>query len=160
REQLLLEQDFPDPHARGAHPNICEGRLPGPRPWIADGSRVRPPASQICERWRPCDGTTFAYTAHVRVHAVPTFLAVLALHCASPDATAPAADAVKTPERDWEKNPAVVQIDDADEIYAVSDVHGHYKEFVELLAANGVIKKAPSKPADVEWSAGTAILVL
>jgi hypothetical protein len=58
-----------------------------------------------------------------------------------------------TPPRDWNAHPAIIEIDDADEIYAVSDIHGHYDAFVELLTANHLI-------AGSRWTGGKAILVI
>lgn len=55
--------------------------------------------------------------------------------------------------RDWGAHPAIVEIDQADEIYAVSDPHGGAKELAALLTANHLI-------AGTEWKGGTAILVV
>jgi hypothetical protein len=58
--------------------------------------------------------------------------------------------------RDWSAHPAIVELDDADEIFAVSDPHGGATTLATLLAANHVIASA-DKP---EWTAGKAILVV
>lgn len=68
--------------------------------------------------------------------------------------------AILTPPRDWDAHPAIVEIDDADEIYAVSDVHGQYDAFVELLSANHLVAGAPSTPSQARWTGGSAILVV
>jgi hypothetical protein len=58
-----------------------------------------------------------------------------------------------TVTRDWSAHPAIVEVDDADEIYALSDPHGGAKELAALLAANHLI-------AGTDWKGGTAILVV
>ena len=58
-----------------------------------------------------------------------------------------------TVTRDWKAHPAIVEIDDADEIYALSDPHGGAKELAALLEANHLI-------AGTTWKGGSAILVV
>jgi Calcineurin-like phosphoesterase len=70
------------------------------------------------------------------------------------------AEAASVPKRNWVTHPAIVEVDDADEVYALSDVHGHYEAFAELLANNGLIASAPANPKDAKWSGGKAILVI
>jgi hypothetical protein len=55
--------------------------------------------------------------------------------------------------RDWERHPAVVERDDIDEIYALSDPHGGAKELAALLAANHLI-------TGTSWTGGDAMLVV
>ncbi len=67
------------------------------------------------------------------------------------------------PWRDWRAHPAVVEIDDADEIFALSDPHGGYPQLAQLLTANGLIASFPASPDDaakVRWTGGNAILVV
>jgi hypothetical protein len=61
--------------------------------------------------------------------------------------------------RDWDKHPAVVEIDTAEDVYAVGDVHGDYDAIVTLLAGCHLIDRARDNPADVRWAAGRAVLV-
>ena len=61
--------------------------------------------------------------------------------------------ALAAPNRDWTAHPAIVQIDDADEIYALSDPHGGAKELQALLEANHLI-------AGTTWKGGSAILIV
>jgi 3',5'-cyclic AMP phosphodiesterase CpdA len=75
-------------------------------------------------------------------------LAALVVLAACSHATADAQIA-----RDWSVHPAIVEIDDADEIYALSDPHGGAKELAALLEANHV-------SSGKDWKAGTAILVV
>jgi len=65
--------------------------------------------------------------------------------------------------RDWAAHPAVVEIDDADHVYAVSDPHGGYVALGELLQNNGLISgfvPDNSKYERVTWTGGTSILVI
>lgn len=62
--------------------------------------------------------------------------------------------------RDWTAYPAIVEVDAASPIYAVSDVHGAYDRLVSLLALHHIIQRQPGAPADVKWAAGPAVLVV
>lgn len=66
----------------------------------------------------------------------------------------------KTPDRDWEAHPAIVEIDDADHIYAVSDIHGHYQQFAALLEANHLATNTAPDPDKARWTGGHGILVV
>jgi hypothetical protein len=60
--------------------------------------------------------------------------------------------------RDWEKHPAIVQIDTQEDIFAVGDVHGDYDRLVTLLTGAKIIGRA-SAPETITWTAGKAVLV-
>lgn len=67
------------------------------------------------------------------------------------------------PSRNWSSHPAIVQIDDADDIYALSDPHGGYDALGHLLEANHLITgfaTDPSKADSATWSGGKAVLVV
>lgn len=67
------------------------------------------------------------------------------------------------PWRDWNAHPAIVEISDADEVFALSDPHGGYEPLAQLLKANGLIASIPRSPDDaaqVRWTGGTAVLVV
>lgn len=72
-------------------------------------------------------------------------------------ATACLAGAVSA--RDWKTYPAVVQIDHADEIFAIGDAHSDFIRLARAMAAAGIIEKAVSDPMDARWHAGHAVLV-
>jgi hypothetical protein len=66
-----------------------------------------------------------------------------------PEATAAGA------ERNWTKNPAVIEINRAEEIYAISDIHGGYVEAGRLLTAAGLIEgfsTDPRKANQAKWA--------
>jgi hypothetical protein len=56
--------------------------------------------------------------------------------------------------RDWSAHPAIVEFDDGDEIFALSDPHGGLDALVMLLTANHIIGQTG------EWTAGKATLVV
>src|SRR5262249_42964254 len=56
--------------------------------------------------------------------------------------------------RDWSKYPAIVEIDDADEVFALSDPHGNIDVLRGLLLENALID------GHDRWVAGDAILVV
>lgn len=80
-----------------------------------------------------------------------------ALHCSKSDDGAPRPPPLP---RSWTEHPAVVEIDDDVDVYAVSDVHGAYDMFVGLLATNRLVDAASSDPAKPRWAGGKAVLVV
>ena len=68
--------------------------------------------------------------------------------------------AVVSPPRDWDRNPAVVEMDAPATVLAMSDIHGGYDRMVALLVANKVLASAPAAPDAAQWSAGGAVLVV
>src|SRR5262249_40068929 len=75
--------------------------------------------------------------------------------------SAPAALFAGSPRivRDWSQYPAVIQIDHADEIFAIGDAHSDFKRLTRAMAAAGIIEKSVEHPEDARWSAGKAVLV-
>ncbi len=62
--------------------------------------------------------------------------------------------------RDWVKNPAVTQIESADEIFAIGDAHSDFKRLARAMVAAGIIEMSQSdKPESAHWRAGHAVLV-
>ena len=62
-------------------------------------------------------------------------------------------------DRDWAQHPAIVQIESADEIFAIGDAHSDFSRLARAMAAAGIIDGAPGKPEDAKWIAGKAVLV-
>ena len=62
--------------------------------------------------------------------------------------------------RDWNAQPAVVQVDGATELWVMSDAHGDYAALTKLLAGAKIIAGVPSAPNTVVWTAGTAVFVV
>ncbi len=62
--------------------------------------------------------------------------------------------------RDWNAYPAIAQLDGVSELWVMSDVHGDYNAFTTLLTGAKIIASAPATPQAVQWSAGTAALVI
>ena len=88
--------------------------------------------------------------------------AALAVGCSSAatvDETS-GADQTEALSRDFSGHPAILEVETADQVYAVSDVHGQYDIFVRLLEANHLIARAESDPTRVRWTGGTATLVI
>jgi hypothetical protein len=56
--------------------------------------------------------------------------------------------------RDWAKYPAVTQIENADEIFAIGDAHSDFKRLARVMAGAGIIE-----PDTAHWRAGHAVLV-
>ena len=63
------------------------------------------------------------------------------------------------PARDWAEYPAVIQIGQADEIFAIGDAHSDFKRLARAMAAAGIIEAPTENPADAKWRAGHAVLV-
>ena len=103
--------------------------------------------------------------ARLLLAASSTALLASAVACTAPadDATAGAENDLSSGARDWSAHPAIVQIDTASEVYAISDIHGGYAELGELLTQNGLISgfnQDPAKAASITWTGKTAIFVV
>jgi hypothetical protein len=61
--------------------------------------------------------------------------------------------------RDWSEFPAVVQIDRADEIFAIGDAHSDFKRLARAMAAAQIIEFPVDNPEDARWRAGHAVVV-
>lgn len=62
--------------------------------------------------------------------------------------------------RNWTQNPVVVQVDTTEDVYAVGDAHADPDRLAAVLAKAKITKGVPSKPTDVKWAAGKAVLVV
>lgn len=74
---------------------------------------------------------------------------------ATTQAPAPESRAV----RDWKKQPAIVEVDTTEDLFAIGDVHGDYKRLVKILAAGRIISSNPPQPDLVRWQMDKAVLV-
>ena len=75
-------------------------------------------------------------------------------------ATNPDGAACATCARNWSLHPPVAQIGAASELWVLSDIHGDYAAFKQLLLGAKLIAHAPATPADAAWTGGTAYLVI
>lgn len=71
-----------------------------------------------------------------------------------------AANSAATASRDWKRNPAIVQLDTPEDIFAVGDPHGDPERLAGVLAAAKLIDGAPSMPDKVKWTGGRSVLVV
>jgi hypothetical protein len=74
-------------------------------------------------------------------------------------ATSRAGDTAPVVSRDWERFPAVLELQTKGDVLAVGDVHGDDERFLRLLAAAKVIPKL-APPDELTWAAGKGVLVL
>jgi hypothetical protein len=70
------------------------------------------------------------------------------------------ANGAAVPSRDWTKNPAVVQFDTPEDIFAIGDPHGDPKRLAGALAAAKLIDGASIMPKRVKWAGGRSVLVV
>jgi hypothetical protein len=84
---------------------------------------------------------------------LPAACLALALGGAAP------ARAKEPAPRNWDKHPAIVEVDTPHAVYALGDVHGDYDRLCTLLVAAGLLEKVPQSPGEVPWKAGKAVLV-
>ena len=61
--------------------------------------------------------------------------------------------------RDWKAFPAIVEMDNVADIYALGDIHGDYDRLVTLLGDAKIIEPRPARPEAVRWRAGKAVLI-
>lgn len=66
----------------------------------------------------------------------------------------------KAAARDFAAHPTIVEVDEADQLYALSDPHGHYDELLQVLVANHLIASANADPTKVKWTGGTGVLLV
>ena len=93
--------------------------------------------------------------------AAVTLLAIGCSTSAPDDATS--SDEVnkgKGPTRDFVAHPAIVEISEADQVYALSDPHGHYEELAGVLEGNHLITTSSAGPTKAKWTGGTATLLI
>ncbi len=55
--------------------------------------------------------------------------------------------------RDWQRNPAIVQLDTTEDIYAIGDAHSDYSRLRKALHGAGVVDESG------HWTAGKSVLV-
>jgi hypothetical protein len=82
-------------------------------------------------------------------------LAVVASACSSKENYS-----VASGPRDWSAHPAVIELDQPNELFAMSDVHGGYDRMAALLLKHHVIATIPAAPAAMDWAAGDSVLVV
>jgi hypothetical protein len=90
-------------------------------------------------------------------------MAVVAAGCAGANAddfTAADDLTARAQARDFAAHPAIVEVDQADHVYAFSDPHGAYDGVARLLAANHLIAAPNADPTKVKWTGGTATLLV
>ena len=63
--------------------------------------------------------------------------------------------------RDWAQFPAVVQIDHADEIFAIGDAHSDFKQAMTRAGGSGAasFERPVDHPEEAKWHAGKNVLV-
>ena len=61
--------------------------------------------------------------------------------------------------RDWKNSPAIVEMDNVADIYALGDIHGDFDRLVTLLVDAKIIEPSPARPDAVRWRAGKAVLI-
>jgi hypothetical protein len=70
--------------------------------------------------------------------------------------------APSVPPRDWSQNPAIVELDTRNVVWAIGDTHGDYTRLIHLLVKGEIIDDVSDQPGDfanVKWKAGNAVLV-
>jgi hypothetical protein len=62
-------------------------------------------------------------------------------------------------QRDWSKNPAVIQVDTDQDLFVVGDPHADYARLAAALMGAKILSKPPSDPSKASWNAGKAVVV-
>jgi hypothetical protein len=62
--------------------------------------------------------------------------------------------------RDWTKNPAVAQMNTAEDIFAIGDAHGDVERLTGVLAAAKLIDRGPNGQGQTKWTGGKSVLVI
>jgi hypothetical protein len=69
------------------------------------------------------------------------------------------ADAQRPAARDWDKHPAIVELQTSHDVFAIGDIHGDYDRLVDVLRAGRIIPTIPDHPKAVRWTAGRSTFV-
>jgi hypothetical protein len=119
--------------------------------WPFGVGRLAKPAGDRCR--------DLALRVHTSTHmpslraSVALILTLFALGACAGTSAEDASNAepeVAAADRNWTKNPAVIEVDRAEEIYAISDIHGGYVEAGRLLTAAGLINGFSTDPAKAD----------
>ena len=62
--------------------------------------------------------------------------------------------------RDWQKYPAIVELDTTETVFAVGDPHGDPERLAGVLAAAMLTESAATAPDQVKWTAGKSVLLV
>ena len=62
--------------------------------------------------------------------------------------------------RDWNKNPAIIQVDTSEDVFAIGDSHGDPQRLAGALAGAKLIEGQPPSWDQVKWTGGKAVLVI
>src|SRR5258706_13236319 len=55
-------------------------------------------------------------------------------------------------QRDWSKNPAVIQVDPDQDLYVVGDPHADYDRLVGVLTGSKILSGPPTGPSNGSWN--------
>lgn len=72
----------------------------------------------------------------------------------------PAPCASPNPVSKFASNPAVIEVDTVNDIFAVGDPHADPGRLAEVLVKAGIIGSVPRTPSAVTWTAGQAVVVV
>jgi hypothetical protein len=72
---------------------------------------------------------------------------------------APLAGQAAKVQRDWSKNPAVVQVDTDQDLFVVGDPHADYARLTAVLTGARILSTPPTDPSKAGWNAGKAVVV-
>src|SRR5262249_29626226 len=88
-------------------------------------------------------------------------VALRSVGCALALSVCASASAGALPKRDWANNPVVVEVDTAEDVFAIGDPHGDPQRLAKVLKAAKLIDELPSKPSEVKWAKGRrSVLVI
>lgn len=62
--------------------------------------------------------------------------------------------------RDWNANPAIIQLDTTEDVFAIGDAHGDPQRLAGALAGAKLIEDASAPPDKVKWAGGKSVLVV
>lgn len=62
--------------------------------------------------------------------------------------------------RDWTTNPAIIQLDTTEDIFAIGDAHGDLQRLAGALAGAKLIEDASAPPDKVKWAGKKKVLVV
>jgi hypothetical protein len=67
---------------------------------------------------------------------------------------------VSAVERDWQRDPAIIELNTSEDIFAVGDPHGDPVRLLAVLASAGLVHRTPAARGEAQWPGGRSMLVV
>jgi hypothetical protein len=63
-------------------------------------------------------------------------------------------------DRDWRRDPVIVELETSEDIFAIGDPHGDPAQLLAVLASSGLVDTGRAARGEAKWSGGPSVLVV